>query len=67
MNSEDVGAGTGAAARDMGEEGTTAGLDVQPGSSELTDDAATWTALEGDAPVDEAAAGGPLRDERARE
>ena len=53
----DVGAGTGATARDMGEEGTIEGLDAFPGTSELTEDDAQWGTLAGDQPSGDSAEG----------
>ena len=65
---EGAGAGTGAAARDAGEEGTPASTEAIPGAGELTDDAQSWSAVGGGrAMTEEGAAAGPLRDERARE
>lgn len=58
---EDVGAGTGATARDAGEEGTPAGAIGETGAFSDTD--SEWTALAGETPSEEGAAAGGLRDE----
>ena len=65
MEPEDVGAGTGAAARDVGEEGTPAGATGETGA--LSDTDAEWTALAGDTPTEEGAAGGGVRDEETED
>ena len=62
-DSGDVGAGTGAAARDVGEEGTPAG--AIGGTGGLADTDEECSALAGDAPSEEGAAAGGLRDENA--
>ncbi len=58
---EDVGAGTGAAARDVGEEGTPGGTIGETGA--LSDTDSEWTALAGETPTEEGAAASGLRDE----
>ena len=62
---EAVGAGTGVAARDAGEQGAPRDLEEVPGagSGDLTDEAGQWSAVGGEGMTDEGAAGGPLRDE----
>ena len=69
MTDEDVGAGTGATARDMGEEGTPLDLETYPGigADELTDDRSQWAAVEGETVTEEGASAGELRDEGVRE
>jgi hypothetical protein len=62
---EEVGAGTGAAARDTGEEGTPAGAIGGTGAMSDADD--EWTALAGETPTEEGAAGGALRNEGTSE
>ena len=63
---EDVGAGTGVAGRDAGEEGEPASLEATgAGTSELTDDSSQWSALASGAMTEEGAAGAALRDEQA--
>ena len=65
MDPEEVGAGTGAAARDPGEEGEPVSLDAFPSADDMTDD--RWEALgrEEGAMTEEGAGGGFLRDEGA--
>lgn len=60
---ENVGAGTGAAARDMGEEGTTAGIESDRGVARTTDEGDEWSAVAGGTLSEEGAAAGVLRDE----
>ncbi|MBW3592140.1 MAG: hypothetical protein KY396_00415 [Actinobacteria bacterium] len=62
---EEIGAGTGAAARDVGEEGTPAGRLGETGAMSDADD--EWTALAGDTPAEEGAAAGAFRDEGTEE
>jgi hypothetical protein len=63
----DVGAGTGASARDVGEEGTPAAIESERGVARTTDEENEWSAIAGGPMSEQGAAGGVLRDERARQ
>jgi hypothetical protein len=63
---EEIGAGTGVAGRDAGEEGMPASVGAAgAGTSELADDTAQWSALEETPLTEEGVAGATLYDEEA--
>lgn len=63
----DVGAGTGASARDVGEEGTPAAIESDRGIARTSDEENEWAAIAGGPMSEEGAAAGVLRDEGAED